>query len=64
MIFFLLDQKDKMNNNFILFNIQWLFPHLLEIELDLTNEYILKDEILTFTKKQLLMKIINLMTLK
>jgi hypothetical protein len=48
---FLLDQKDKMNNNFILFNIQWLFPHLLEIELDLTNEYILKDEILSINNK-------------
>ena len=47
----LLDQKDKMNNNFILFNIQWLFPHLLEIELDLTNEYILKDEILSINNK-------------
>jgi len=43
--FFLLEQEDIINNIFILFNLKWLFPHLCEIELDLTNENILKDEI-------------------
>ena len=43
--FFLLEQRDIINNIFILFNLKWLFPNLFEIELDLTNENILKDEI-------------------
>ena len=42
---FFLEQKDIINNIFILFNLKWLFPNLFEIELDLTNENILKDEI-------------------
>ena len=39
----LLDQKDLLNNMFILLNLQWLFRFLFEIELDLTNEKILKE---------------------
>ena len=42
----LLEQKDIFNIIFILFNIKWLFPLMFEIELDLTNENILKDLIL------------------
>ncbi len=40
-----LEEKDIINNMFILFNIELLFPHLFEIELDLSNENILKGEI-------------------
>ena len=43
--FLLLEPRDIINNIFILFNLKWLFPFLFEIELDLTNESILKDEI-------------------
>ena len=43
----LLEQKDIFNNIFILLNLKWLFPFLIEIELDLTNEKILKEEILS-----------------
>ena len=42
----LFEQKDIINFIFILFNLKWLFPLLFEIELDLTNESILKDEII------------------
>lgn len=47
----LLDQKDILNNIFILLNLKWIFPHLFEIELDLTNEIILKDEIISINDK-------------
>ena len=43
----LLDQKDLLNNMFILLNLQWLFRFLFEIELDLTNEKILKEEMIS-----------------
>ena len=43
----LLDQKDLLNNMFVLLNLKWLFPFLFEIELDLTNEKILKEEMIT-----------------
>ena len=42
----LLEQKDIQNSIFILFNLKWLFPNLFEIEMDFTNENILKDEII------------------
>jgi len=42
----LLGSRDIQNNILILLNLKWLFPHLFEMELDLTNEYILKDQIL------------------
>ena len=42
----LFEQKDIINYIFILFNLKWLFPLLFEIELDLTNESILKDQII------------------
>ena len=38
--------RDIQNNILILLNLKWLFPHLFEMELDLTNEYILRDLIL------------------
>ena len=40
-----LNEKDIINNIFVLMNLNWLFPNLIQIELDLTNENILKDEI-------------------
>ena len=42
----LFEQNDIINYIFILFNLKWLFPFLIEIELDLTNESILKDQII------------------
>ena len=42
----LLEQKDLLYNMFILLNLQWLFRFLFEIELDLTNEKILKGEMI------------------
>ena len=47
----LLDQKDILNNIFILLNLKLLFPYLFEIELDITNENILKDLILSNNDK-------------
>ena len=47
----LLEQKDIFNIIFILFNLKWLFPLMFEIELDLTNENILKDIILANTDR-------------
>ena len=46
-----MDQKDILNNIFILLNLKWIFPHLFEIEVDLTNEIILKDEIISINDK-------------
>ena len=43
----LFEEKDIINIIFILFNLKWLFPFFFEIELDLTNENILKDVILS-----------------
>ena len=42
----ILEQKDIKNNIFFLFNLDWLFPYLIEIEVDLTNENILRDQIM------------------
>ena len=47
----LFEQKDIYNIIFILFNLKWLFPLMFEIELDLTNENILKDIILASSDK-------------
>ena len=41
----LLDQSDIIYNIFVLINLQLLFQNLIGIELDLSNELILKDEI-------------------
>ena len=42
----LLERKDIKNNIFVLLNLDWLFPYLFEIEVDLTNENILRDQII------------------
>ena len=41
----LLSKKDLENNIFVLFNLQWLFPHLLELEVDLSDKDIVRDQI-------------------
>ena len=46
-----LEPKDVIYNVFLFFNLKWLFPNLIEIELDLTNENILKDQNLTSKDK-------------
>ena len=43
--------RDIQNNILILLNLKWLFPHLFEMELDLTNEYILRDLIREYKDK-------------
>ena len=42
----LLEQNDIIYNIFILINLKLLFPSLIGIELDLSNEIILKDELI------------------
>ena len=41
----LLSKKDLENNIFVLFNLKWLFPHLLELEVDLSDKDIIRDQI-------------------
>ena len=40
-----LKPKDVQNNIYVLLNLNWLFPHLIEIEIDLSNDNIVKDQI-------------------
>ena len=47
----LLDQNDIMYNIFVLINLKLIFQNLMGIELDLSNEIILKDEILDINAK-------------
>ena len=47
----LLDQDDIIYNIFILINLSLLFPNFIGIELDLSNELILKDEIQDINQK-------------
>ena len=42
---FTLRKKDIDNNIFVLLNLNWLFPQLIEIEIDLSDENIIKDQI-------------------
>ena len=42
---FELNSNDIQNNILVLFNINWLFQNLLELEVDLSNEYLLKEQI-------------------
>ena len=57
----LLEEKDIINNIFILLNLEWLFPYYFEIGLDLTNEFILKDKILlNIDKYEIFLKKINI----
>ena len=47
----LLDQEDIIYNIFALINLSFLFPSLIGIEIDLSNDLILKDEILEVNPK-------------
>ena len=40
-----LSPNDIQNNILVLFNLDWLFPNLLELEVDLSNENLLKEQI-------------------
>ena len=40
-----LNPNDIQNNILVLFNVDWLFPNLLELEVDLSNETLLKEQI-------------------
>ena len=40
-----LKPKDIQNNIFVLLNLNWLFSYLIEIEIDLSNDNIIKDQI-------------------
>ena len=40
-----LKSKDVQNNIFVLLNLNWLFPYLIEIEIDLSNDNIINDQI-------------------
>ena len=42
---FQLDSNDIQNNILVLFNLDWLFQNLLELEVDLSNENLLKEQI-------------------
>ena len=37
-------KKDVDNIIFILLNLNWLFPHLIEIDIDLSNDNIIRDQ--------------------
>ena len=41
----ILQKKDVDNNIFVLLNLNWLFPQLIEIEIDLSNDNLIKDQI-------------------
>ena len=42
---FKIEPKDIQNNILVLFNLDWLFQNLLELEVDLSNENLLKEQI-------------------
>ena len=55
-----LKYKDIQNNIFVLLNLNWLFPHLIEIEIDLSNDNIIKDQISVYKSAlKLLSKILK-----
>lgn len=43
-----LDQNDLQNNILVLLNLEWLFPNLVELEVDLSNKNIIESEILLY----------------
>ena len=42
------DQNNLQNNILVLLNIEWLFPNLVELEVDLSNKNIIESEILLY----------------
>lgn len=45
-----LEQNDLENTVFVLLNIDWLFPNIVELEVDLSNENIMESEINLYKK--------------
>jgi len=41
----LMAKKDLENNIFVLFNLNWLFPQMVELEVDLSDKDIIRDQI-------------------
>ena len=57
---FILKKKDLENNIFILLNLNWIFPQLIEIEIDFSDENITKEQINLYKSKlKLLAKILK-----
>ena len=55
---YILKKKDLDNNIFVLLNLNWIFPELIEIEIDFSDENITKDQINLYKSKlKLLAKI-------
>ena len=46
----ILDQNDLYNNILVLLNLEWLFPSIVELEVDLTNENLVESEIKLYLK--------------
>ena len=47
----ILKKKDLENNIFILLNLNWIFPQLIEIEIDFSDENITKEQINLYKSK-------------
>ena len=57
---FKLDSNDIQNNILVLFNLDWIFPNLLELEVDLSNEDLLKSQLLIQSKNlRILSELLN-----
>ena len=48
---FILKKKDLENNIFVLLNLNWIFPQLIEIEIDFSDENITKEQINLYKSK-------------
>ena len=46
----ILDQNDLQNTIFVLYNLKWLFPSVLNLEIDLSNKNLMQQEIMLFKK--------------
>lgn len=47
----ILDQNDLQNTIFVLYNLKWLFPSVLNLEIDLSNKNLMQQEIMLYKKK-------------
>jgi len=45
-----LDQNDLQNTIFVLYNLKWLFPSVLNLEIDLSNKNLMQHEITLYKK--------------
>ena len=50
----ILNKRDIDNNIFVLLNLNWLFPQLFEIEIDLSNDNMINDYITLYKSKLLI----------